>query len=121
MVLADSSVWISHFRGLDPRLLTLLRRREVLVHPFVLGKLAMGNLAPRQAILADLSDLPGAAVATDAEVLSLVEAHRLYGLGIGYIDAHLLAAVRLTSGAMLWTFDKRLGAAAERLHLAWEN
>ncbi len=81
----------------------------------------MGNLARREKILADLAALPGAAVASDAEVLGMVEVHRLFGLGVGYIDAHLLAAVRLTGGATLWTFDKRLGAAAERLELAWKG
>jgi hypothetical protein len=91
------------------------------MHPFVLGELAMGNLMHRDGTLSDLADLPGAAMATDPEVLTMVEAHHLYGLGIGYIDAHLLAAVRLSAGAMLWTFDKRLHAAAERFNMAWRE
>jgi predicted nucleic acid-binding protein len=47
-----------------------------------------------------------------------VDWHRLFGSGIGYVDAHLLAAVRLTAGAALWTRDRRLGRAADRLGLA---
>ena len=39
------------------------------------------------------------------------------GVGIGYVDAHLLASARL-GGAMLWTRDKRLHATAAELGLA---
>jgi hypothetical protein len=42
----------------------------------------------------------------------------LSGLGIGYVDAHLLASVKLTDDARLWTRDGRLAAAAARLDLA---
>jgi predicted nucleic acid-binding protein len=65
-----------------------------------------------------LSKLPQADVATDDEVLFFVERHALLGRGIGYIDAHLLAAVRLAAGAALWTRDKRLHGVADELGLA---
>jgi len=120
VVLADTSVWVAHFRVADIRLVRLLNEDDVLMHPFVLGELAMGNLAHRREVLDNLADRPGVTLATDAEVLHMVDAHGLFGLGIGYIDAHLLAAVRLTGGAALWSFDKRLDAAAERLGLAWQ-
>jgi len=119
VVLADSSVWISHFRGVDERLVGLLNRREVLMHPFVLGELAMGTLARREAWLKSFAKLPRCAVARDSEVLAVIDADRLYGTGIGYIDAHLLVATKLSLGAKLWTTDKRLAAAAKRLGLAW--
>ena len=54
-------------------------------------------------------------VATDDEVLRLVEIETLAGTGIGYIDAHLLAATRLTGGARLWTRDRRLAEVSNRL------
>jgi predicted nucleic acid-binding protein len=112
-------VWVAHLRAADIRLVGLLNEDRVLMHPFVLGELAMGNLVRRREILDNLTDRPGMAVATDAEVLHMVDANGLFGLGIGYIDAHLLAAVRLSGGAALWTFDNRLGAAAARLNCAW--
>jgi predicted nucleic acid-binding protein len=84
----------------------------VLGHPFVLGEIALGRLRRRDAVLALLADLPQAVVASDAEVLALVEASGLAGSGLGYVDVHLLAAVRLTPGARLWSRDRRLAAAA---------
>ncbi len=115
MILADTSVWIDHFRRAEPRLETLLLEGLVLMHPFVLGELALGSFANRAQVLGDLAALPMAAVAMEAEVMRFIETERLFGLGIGYVDAHLLAAVRLTPGVRLWTRDRRLGVVAERL------
>jgi predicted nucleic acid-binding protein len=118
MILVDTSVWVDHLRKGDPSLARLLSAGIVLTHPFVIGELALGELRPRATILASLSDLPQTGVATDAEVLHFIESHRLYRNGLGYIDVHLLAAVRLNSGATLWTRDKRLHRIAEQLGLA---
>jgi predicted nucleic acid-binding protein len=97
----------------------LLENRAVLSHPLVIGELAMGQLHPREAILELLRKLPVTVEADHDEVLHFITHHKLYGTGIGYIDAHLLAAVRLTSGATLWTRDKRLAKVAEALNLAF--
>ncbi len=118
MILADTSVWIAHFRAPDARLIARLEAEDLLGHPFVIGELAMGNLGQRSATLQFLDELPKAVVASHDEVMSLVEGHRLNGLGMGYIDAHLLASTLLTEGATLWTRDHRLQAIAERLGLA---
>lgn len=115
MILADTSVWIAHFRARDARLVARLEAEDLLGHPFVIGELAMGNLGQRSATLQLLDELPKAVVASHEEVTSLVEGHRLIGLGVGYIDAHLLASTRLTPGARLWTGDQRLAAIAARL------
>ncbi len=96
----------------------LLSSARVLVHPFVIGELALGNLRQREIILGALQDLPRAQVATDDEALLYIARHGLFGRGIGYIDAHLLAATQLTPDASLWTRDKRLRAVAEHLSLA---
>ena len=117
MILVDTSVWIGHLRGGDPVLAGLLDATEVLTHPFVIGEIALGNLRQRALILTLLHDLPRATVATEQEVLDFIDRHALFGYGIGYVDAHLLAAVRLTAAAGLWTRDKRLRAAAVRLGL----
>ena len=117
MILVDTSIWVDHFRTGNATLATLLAHGRVLTHPFVTGELALGNLRQRSAILTDLSDLPAAVVATDAEVLRFITRHALYGRGIGYIDVHLLTAARLTADAKLWTKDKRLNGVAEAMGL----
>jgi predicted nucleic acid-binding protein len=119
MILVDTSIWIDHLRAGDDRLCALLDHGRVLSHPSVVGELALGNLNNRRAILDAMSQLPRAQIATDDEVLSFIEAHALFGLGIGYVDAGLLAATRLTPGAKLWTRDKRLLAASSRLELTY--
>lgn len=118
MILVDTSVWVDHFRAGNLALAAMLDTGAVLAHPFVIGELALGNLRQRQVVLDALSDLPRAAVATDAEVLHFIDRHRLAGRGVGYVDAHLLAAARLTPGALLWTGDRRLHGLAARMGLA---
>jgi predicted nucleic acid-binding protein len=118
VILIDTSVWVDHLRAGNSMLAELLERGAALTHPFVIGELALGNLRQRELILRMLSRLPGASVATDAEVLRFVERHALFGRGVGYVDVHLLAAVRLTAGSQLWTFDKRLNDVAVQLGLA---
>ncbi len=88
------------------------------MHPFVLGEIAVGSLRQRESLLLSLGKVPWAMVADNHETLGLIEGERLFGPGIGYVDAHLLAAVRLTSDATLWTRDKQLFAIAERLSVA---
>lgn len=119
MILADTSVWVDHLNAGDTRLAELLNRGLVLVHPCVIGELALGSLRQRELILGALSELPGSVVATDSEVLAFIDSHKLFGRSIGYVDAHLLAAARLTSGAKLWTRDTRLHRAAEDLGVAF--
>ena len=118
MILVDTSIWIEHLRSASAILTKLLVDGEVLGHPFVLGELALGNLRQRDAFLSDLRELPQAIVAEDEEVLRLIDREALYGRGIGYVDAHLLAAARLTAGSKLWTRDWRLLAVAGHLGLA---
>jgi len=118
VILVDTSVWIDHLRVGDRELAQLLQDGHVLAHPCVIGELALGQLSRRGEILGLLRNLPRAQAATDAEVLSLVENRQLYGLGIGYVDAHLLAATLLTTGADLWTRDKRLAAVTDQLGIA---
>ena len=119
MILADTSVWIDHLRAGDAELAALLNGSQVLMHPFVLGELACGNLRNRTEVLALLKDLPRAVLATDEEVLFFIERYALMGRGIGYVDAHLLAAVTLGGGTRIWTRDKRLRTVADALALAY--
>ena len=119
MILVDTSVWIDHLRKGDIGLRKLLETGQVLSHPCVIGELAMGNLQQRNVVLNALHGLPKATVARDDEVLQFISNRGLFGLGLGYSDAHLLASVKITPGALLWTRDKRLFAAAAKLSLAF--
>jgi predicted nucleic acid-binding protein len=118
MILADTSVWVAHLRVADPPFTARLNAGEILAHPFVIGELAMGNLGQRAGTLQFLDELPKSVAASDIEVRGLIERYRLHGLGIGFIDAHLLASCRLTPSARLWSRDRRLHEAAEQLSLA---
>ena len=118
MILVDTSVWVGHLHAADPGLNALVEHERLLMHPFVLGEIALGSLRQRAVILRSLGRLPQATRARNDEVLGLIEQHALAGSGIGYVDAHLVASVRLTAGARLWTHDKRLHGVAERLAIA---
>ena len=117
MILVDTSVWIEHFRTGSARLKGLLIDEEVLTHPFVIGELACGNLENREGILGLLATLPEVHVAEHQEVLHLLVSERLFGRGLGWVDAHLLASARLTRCA-LWTLDKPLRGAAAALKMS---
>jgi len=119
MILVDTSVWIDHFRKNEPDLAKLLVSGQVMVHPFVIGELACGNLKNRNEILSALMNLPSSPTTTDSETLFFIEQRQLMGLGIGYIDAHLLASTALMGNGYLWSRDKRLAAAAVTLHLGF--
>ena len=118
MILVDTSVWIAHFRKGGPELSQLLSEGLVMVHPFVIGELACGKFERRARILTDLESLPRALSATEDEAMKLVEERRIWGLSIGWVDAHLLASA-LLSNCALWTLDGRLrrAAAAARVPL----
>lgn len=119
MILVDTAVWVDHLREDHPHLAGLLNNGAVLGHPWVTGELALGSLQNRVEILRLLDDLPQATIATATEVRELVNQHTLFSLGIGYVDAQLIAATMLTPDAAFWTRDRRLHAAAQRLGVAY--
>lgn len=112
MVLADTSVWVDHFRAANANMSRLLGDGEVMIHRFIIGELMLAGLYRRPEVLHELRTLPRAPSPTPAEVERLIEATSLDGRGIGYVDVTLLTAVRLLSGARLWTHDRRLSAVA---------
>ncbi len=118
MILVDTSVWIDHLRQGDRELMTLLNGGQVLTHRFVIGELSLGNLQNRTTFISTLQNLAHVNVATDEEVMHFIERHALHGKGIGFVDAHLLAALHLTPGTLLWTRDKRLQVESNRLGLS---
>jgi len=116
MILVDTSVWVSHLRHGNPRLADLLEEGGVLVHPFVIGELACGNLKNRTEILSLLRSLPLTAIAEHEEIMLFIKRNGLMGQGLGYVDAHLLAAAVL-SGVRLWTDDRSLLKACTNIGL----
>ncbi len=99
----------------------LLLAGHMLGHSMLSGELALGSMKNRAQVLREIDGLPEAIAATDDEVRRFIESKRLYGRGVGYIDAHLLVSVRLTPGALLWTRDKRLHEVASELGLAFQE
>jgi len=117
MILVDTSVWVDHFCRTEGLLQDLLASGQVVTHPFVIGELSCGNLRHRDQILSLLQALPQAQLAAHEEVLHLVNSKTLYGRGLGWVDAHILAS-SLLSHTALWTKDRRLAAVARALHIA---
>jgi predicted nucleic acid-binding protein len=115
LILADTSVWIDHLRSGNKDLRRHLDQRQIVIHPFVIAELALGSLKERTKMLALLDLLPQVRVAQLNELRLTIEARRLYNLGIGLTDAHLIASVLIDSPTLLWTRDKRLRQAAENL------
>ena len=118
MILADTSVWIDHFRRGHGLFAECLEGNRILTHPFVLGELSCGNLSQRATTLEYLGNLERVETADHGEALSFIETHALFSRGLGYIDVHLLAAARLSS-VRFWTLDKRLSEVAETLSVAF--
>lgn len=114
MILVDASIWIDHIRAPEPVLNGLLSDGEVAMHPFIMGEVALGQFQTRAETLLRLGRLPKADVAHYPEVLRFIDRFGLNGLGIGYVDVHLLASAVL-DGFFVWTRDKRLRAAADKL------
>ncbi|MCC7325557.1 MAG: type II toxin-antitoxin system VapC family toxin [Burkholderiales bacterium] len=118
MILLDTSVWVDHLRRSDSLAVAVLESGQATAHAFVIGELACGNLKSRAHVIELLQALPQLAMATDDEVLYFIERHKLMGRGIGYVDAHLLAAAAI-GGSFLWTRDKRLREIATELGVAY--
>jgi predicted nucleic acid-binding protein len=114
MTLVDTSIWIDHFRSPHPELMRLLEAGEVATHPMVLGELACGQLPKRPMTLDLLQCLPRVPESSADMVLHAIETNHWFGSGIGWVDAHLLAA-SLLSGAPLLTSDSRLAKLARAM------
>nr|WP_314260636.1 type II toxin-antitoxin system VapC family toxin [uncultured Devosia sp.] len=119
MILPDTSVWIDHLSRPDEHMAEVLNAGEGLLHPFVIGEIALGNLRNRQRLMWFLSKAPEAKVARTDDVLTLINQRELGGSGIGYVDAHLLASCLLAGDCWLWTRDIRLKRAAEKLSVSY--
>ena len=120
-VLVDTSVWVNHLRTGNPRLALLLGQARVLIHPWVLGELALGGVTRNLEVSRLLGALPRAPLVSESELLGFIAARSLHGRGMGYVDAQLLASVSLAPGSTLWSVDKELRAAATKLGIAHQG
>ena len=115
MILADTSVWIDHLRFGIPEMQQHLNHNRIVIHPLIIAELALGSLRDRGKTLALLDLLPQIRVAQMGEVRTLIELRRLYGLGIGAIDAHLIASILISPPTLMWTRDKQLRKVSEHV------
>jgi len=120
VVIVDTSIWVTHLRKGSRHLKELLLDAQVVCHPFVIGELACGNIKNRDEFLSLVHSLPTAPVVTLDELIFFIEQNKLMGMGIGFIDAHLLASAQL-SRTLLWTSDKPLKLAAISLKVAYKH
>ncbi len=122
MVLADTSIWVSHFRKSNLSLESLLASDQILCHPLVLIELSCGSPpSPRTRTLDYLKRLQQATVATAEETLSLIEMHQLHESGCGAVDVSLLASILLSENALIWTLDKHLESLATQLGISYKQ
>ena len=115
MILADTSIWIDHFRSENVEMRKQLNKRNIIVHPFIIAELALGSLRDRARTLSFLDQLPLTRMAQLSEVRQMIENRSLYSQGIGLVDAHLIASIFLNPGTLLWTGDQRLRGIAKAL------
>ena len=115
MILVDTSVWIDHFRVEEPELTKLLNLSDLLVHPYVVGELIMGNIRPLDKVIALLASLPRLEPVGEAKFYDYVIGNSLNGTGLGFVDAHLIAAAKQNDAIIIWTRDKRFAVQARRL------
>jgi predicted nucleic acid-binding protein len=119
-VVADTNIWVFHWRNPNRLLMDMAKDGEIWTHPIVIGELSMGNLRSREATLWDLTRLGRPPLATDAETRQMVEGRHLWGRGIGWNDAKILASV-VIGNCLLWTGDLRLDAIAVEMGVAWRS
>ena len=121
MILVDTSVWVDYLRSVDAVLSQLLQQACVVVHPMIVGELACGNLKNRDEVLKLLSALSPVTEASHAEVMHVIKHHALMGIGVGFVDMHLLSSCLLTGHTQFWTRDKRLARVAESLGIVYSE
>lgn len=117
MILVDTSVWIDHLRSVDAKLGSLLQTDQVMTHPYIRLELALGSIASREKVLADLALLPQAPVVATEELFGLIDHKKLYRRGIGLTDLHLICCAIFDKSVLIWTRDRRLSEIADELGL----
>jgi predicted nucleic acid-binding protein len=121
MVLVDTSVWIRFLADRAPwaaQLEAMLDQEEAAGHNLVYGELLVGDPSGRRDLLDSYGLMPVIPEVRHAEVVTFVRANSIYGRGIGWVDAHLLASC-LVATVPLWTADERLDKVADELGISY--
>lgn len=118
-VLVDSSVWVGHFKQRNEHLVALLEADSIVCHPHIVAEMACGTPPSRKAIISLLSELENAPMATQDELLALLDARKLYGRGCGFVDLSLLASALVSERTLIWTLDKRFEQLAIEVNRAF--
>lgn len=119
MILIDTSVWVDHLRKPEPQLTLIGRSGELIMHPFVIGELAAGNVHDWERTIAALRLLPLSPLLDEDSYFPFILHNRLMGSGLSFVDIHLLASAMQLDGGQIWTRDKRLHARADALGCAY--
>lgn len=119
MILADTSIWIDHFRNHNATLANLLSAEKVKIHPLVIGELIAGNLPRRESLLSDLNDLEQVKPLPDHDIVYFINENKLFGKGVGYADFSLLVSC-LVYDVPLLTIDKRLRNMAQKFDISFD-
>ena len=118
-VLVDSSVWVGHFKHRNEQLVALLEADAVVCHPYIVAEVACGTQPGRKGIISMLAELERVPMATQDELLALLDARKLYGRGCGFVDLSLLAAVLINEMTVIWTLDKQFEQIATEMNRAF--
>ena len=121
MILVDTSVWVRFLANREPFASTLnhlLENEEVAGHEFVFGEILVGDRGGRGKLLAAYSLIPHLNRLPHGEVVAFARERRLLGLGVGWIDIHLLAST-IAAKSLLFTADKPLADVARQLGVAY--
>jgi hypothetical protein len=117
MLLVDTPVWVPHFRHGTAGLETRLEEAQVVWHPFLIGKIACGDLKNRVKYYLSCRLAPWPSRQIMRRYCSLSKPIDLFmGQGLGCVDMHLPISAAL-SDVPLWTFERKLNKTASMLGL----
>ncbi len=118
-VLPDTNIWVKHLIEKNHLLCEILEYNFMVMHPLVIGELAVADYPFRKPLLDDLKVMPMTYEVTFEETLHFISERVLYSKGIQWNDAVILASVVITGDTVLWTRDRRLREIAENLGVAY--
>ena len=108
MILADTSVWIDHFRSGNKDLQKALNEGRIVIHPWIVAELALGSLQDRTTTLRMLDNLPHVRMAqifvgllvVGGAVFTLIEVRRSKAPGKHWLDiwAHRFVSLQRAGG-----------------------
>jgi hypothetical protein len=116
MVVIDTSAWLHHIRHGDPVVMAGLVARLAVGHVDVAGEIRVGSGLPARRLSDQVLRLPRLEALDPLATLSKLDEQQLAGCGIGWTDAAIFLACASSAEVIaLYTRDRRMAAAAERI------